>query len=89
LQRPLEFTRYVSIKYAERLAEAGIESSVGSVGNIPPAEAKERYYAKLEQPVMARDSNRPASGKPGAMQSTCRAFGGLVRHIPHQPTTAL
>ena len=98
--------QYVSIKYTERLAEAGIEPSVGSVGdsydnalaetinglykaevihrrgpwrsfeavefatlewvdwfnnrrllepigNIPPAEAEERYYAMLEPPAMA------------------------------------
>ncbi|TYO62431.1 IS3 family transposase [Bradyrhizobium hipponense] len=96
----------VSIKYTERLAEAGVEPSVGSVGdsydnalaetinglykaevihrrgpwrsfeavefatlewvdwfnnrrllepigNIPPAEAEQRYYAMLEQPAMA------------------------------------
>jgi hypothetical protein len=99
-------SQYVSIKYTERLAEAGIEPSVGSVGdsydnalaetinglykaevihrrgpwrsfeavefatlewvdwfnnrrllepigNIPPAEAEERYYATLDQPAMA------------------------------------
>ena len=99
-------SQYLSIKYSERLAEAGIESSVGSVGdsydnalaetinglykaevihrrgpwrsmeavefatlewvdwfnnrrllepigNIPPAEAEERYYAMQEQPAMA------------------------------------
>jgi putative transposase len=99
-------SQYVSIKYTERLAEAGIEPSVGSVGdsydnalaetinglykaevihrrgpwrsfeavefatlewvdwfnhrrllepigNIPPAEAEERYYAMLERPAMA------------------------------------
>jgi putative transposase len=98
--------QYVSIKYTERLAEAGIEPSVGSVGdsydnalaetinglykaevihrrgpwrsfeavefatlewvdwfnnrrllepigNIPPAEAEERYYAVIEQSAMA------------------------------------
>jgi transposase InsO family protein len=98
--------QYVSIKYTERLAEAGIEPSVGSVGdsydnalaetinglykaevihrrgpwrsfeavefatlewvdwfnnrrllepigNIPPAEAEERYYAMMEQSAMA------------------------------------
>jgi transposase InsO family protein len=98
--------QYVSIRYTERLAEAGIEPSVGSVGdsydnalaetinglykaevihrrgpwrnveavefatliwvdwfnnrrllepigNIPPAEAEERYYAMLEEPAMA------------------------------------
>jgi transposase InsO family protein len=99
-------SQYVSIKYTQRLAEAGIEPSVGSVGdsydnalaetinglykaevihrrgpwrsfeavefatlewvdwfnhrrllqpigNIPPAEAEDRYYAILERPAMA------------------------------------
>jgi transposase InsO family protein len=99
-------SQYVSIKYTERLVEAGVEPSVGSVGdsydnalaetinglykaevihrrgpwrnfeavefatlewvdwfnnrrllepigNIPPAEAEQRYYAMLEQPAMA------------------------------------
>ena len=99
-------SQYVSIKYTERLAEAGIEPSVGSVGdsydnalaetinglhkaevihrrgpwrsfeavefatlewvdwfnnrrllepigNIPPAEAEERYHAMTNQPAMA------------------------------------
>jgi putative transposase len=106
LQRPVESAQYVSIKYTERLAEAGIEPSVGSVGdsydnalaetinglykaevihrcgpwrsfqavefatlewvdwfnnrrlsepigNIPPAEAEERYYAMLDDVPMA------------------------------------
>ncbi|WP_271585701.1 IS3 family transposase [Bradyrhizobium sp. CCBAU 53415] len=99
-------SQYVSIKYTERLAQAGVEPSVGNVGdsydnalaetinglykaevihrrgpwrsfeavefatlewvdwfnnrrllepigNIPPAEAEQRYYAMLEQPAMA------------------------------------
>jgi putative transposase len=99
-------SQYVSIRYTERLAEAGIEPSVGSVGdsydnalaetinglykaelihrrgpgrsfeavelatlswvdwfnkhrllgpigNMPPAEAEERYYALLQAPAMA------------------------------------
>ena len=99
-------SQYLSIKYTERLAEAGIEPSVGSVGDsydnalaetinglykaevihrrgpwksfeavefatlewvdwfnhrrlmrpigdIPPAEAEERYYASMDQPAMA------------------------------------
>jgi transposase InsO family protein len=99
-------SQYVSIRYSERLSEAGIEPSVGSVGdsydnalaetinglykaevihrrgpwrsfeavefatltwvdwfnnrrllepigNIPPAEAEERYYAMLEEPAVA------------------------------------
>ena len=98
--------QYVSIRYSERLAEAGIEPSVGSVGdsydnalaetinglykaevihrrgpwrsfktvefatlewvdwfnhrrllepigNIPPAQAEEQYYAMLDEPAMA------------------------------------
>ena len=106
LRRPFESAQYVSIRYTERLAEAGIEPSVGSVGdsydnalaetinglykaevihrrgpwrsfeavefatlewvdwfnnrrllepigNIPPAEAEERYYARLDEPAMA------------------------------------
>lgn len=98
--------QYVSIRYTERLAEAGVEPSVGSIGdsydnalaetinglykaevihrrgpwrnfeavefatlewvdwfnhrrllepigNIPPAEAEDRYYAMLDEPAMA------------------------------------
>ncbi|MET4608954.1 transposase InsO family protein, partial [Bradyrhizobium sp. JR4.1] len=33
LRRPFESAQYVSIKYTERLAEAGVEPSVGSVGD--------------------------------------------------------
>ena len=33
LRRPVESAQYVSIRYTERLAEAGIEPSVGSVGD--------------------------------------------------------
>ena len=33
LRRRVEFTQYVSIRYSERLAEAGIEPSVGSTGD--------------------------------------------------------
>ena len=33
LRRPVEFNQYLSIRYSERLAEAGIEPSVGRVGD--------------------------------------------------------
>ena len=33
LRRPLESTQYLSIRYTDRLLEAGIEPSVGSVGD--------------------------------------------------------
>ena len=33
LRRPVEFTQYLSMRYTDRLAEAGIAPSVGSRGN--------------------------------------------------------
>jgi hypothetical protein len=33
LRRPFDSAQYVSIRYTERLADAGIEPSVGSVGD--------------------------------------------------------
>jgi transposase InsO family protein len=33
LRRPIESAQYVSIKYTERLEDAGVEPSVGSVGD--------------------------------------------------------
>jgi transposase InsO family protein len=33
LRRPVESAQYVAIKYTERLKDAGVESSVGSVGD--------------------------------------------------------
>jgi transposase InsO family protein len=106
LRRPVESAQYLSIRYTERLGEAGIAPSVGSVGdsydnalaetvigpftteiirrlgpwrsleavelatlewvdwfnhrrlhepigNIPPTEAEERYYAELETRAVA------------------------------------
>ena len=45
------------------------------IGNIPPAEAEERYYAMLEDLPWLRDSNQPASGKPGAVQRRSNRSG--------------
>ena len=45
--------QYVPIPYAERLAKAGIEPSVGRVGDaydkalVPPAKGEETFYANL------------------------------------------
>ena len=33
MRRPVETAQYLAIQYTERLADAGIEPSVGSVGN--------------------------------------------------------
>ncbi len=106
LRRPFESSQYVSIRYTERLVEAGIDPSVGNVGdsydnalaetvnglfktevirrrgpwrsleavefavlewvdwfnhrrilepigNMPPAEAEQRYYAQLQEIALA------------------------------------
>src|SRR5512135_2281579 len=135
----IEGVQYVSIRYTARLIEAGVEPSVGSVGdsydnalaetinglykaelihrrgpwrsfeavefatlkwvdwfnhrrllepigNIPPAEAEDRYYAMLEQTPWQRDSNQTASGKPGAVQTGCGADRHGVRYRrEHRP----
>ena len=39
------------------------------IGNIPPAEAEDRYFAILERQPWQRDSNQIASDKPGAVQT--------------------
>jgi transposase InsO family protein len=39
LQRPVESAQYVSIRYTDRLVDAGIEPSVGSVGDSYDNEA--------------------------------------------------
>src|SRR5918994_503611 len=44
LPRPLESAQYVSLRYTQRLAEAGIEPSVGSVGD--------RYHKALAQTLL-------------------------------------
>jgi transposase InsO family protein len=43
------------------------------IGNIPPAEAEERYCAMLNEPAWPRDSDKTASGKPGAVQGNAIA----------------
>jgi len=37
------------------------------IGNIPPGEAEQRYYAMLEQRPWLHNLNQIASGKPGAV----------------------
>ena len=46
---------------------------LGPIGNIPPAEAEANFYAQLaETGIAAQDSNKAASGKPGAVHSMTR-----------------
>lgn len=38
------------------------------IGNMPPAEAKERYYAMLDTPAWPHDLNQTVSGRAGPVQ---------------------
>jgi transposase InsO family protein len=65
-------SQYVGIRYTERLAEAGIEPSVGSVGDSPPSGS------------LGSDEDRAAAGK-GVEDETIAAGAVLdgVRHKGH------
>jgi transposase InsO family protein len=71
--KPEIFTRirgaqYVSIKYTERLKEAGVEPSVGSVGDS---------YDN----ALARDNQRAFQGRGNlAARAMAQLRGGRVRH---------
>jgi len=41
---------------------------LGPIGNIPPAEAEEQYYAMLDAQLSPHNLNEMASGKPGAVR---------------------
>ena len=67
---------YVSIRYTERLAEAGIEPSVGSVASRRPKPRSAIMRCWTSQPSW-RDSNQTACGEPGAVR-----FGDLNAKTP-------
>src|SRR5918993_1156840 len=54
LRRPFEAKQYVSMKYTERLAEAGIEPSVGSVGDSFDNALAETVIGLFKAEVMRR-----------------------------------
>ena len=54
LRRPLESTQYLSIRYTERLAEAGIEPSVGSVGDSYDNALAETIFGLYKTEVIRR-----------------------------------
>lgn len=58
LRRPVEFTQYVSIRYTERLAEADIEPSVGSVGDSYDNALAETINGLFKAEVIHRQSWR-------------------------------
>ena len=55
LQRPVEPAQYLSIRYTERLAEAGIEPSVGSRGDSYDNALAETVIGLFETEVIRQD----------------------------------
>jgi transposase InsO family protein len=54
LRQPLESAQYLSIRYTERLAEAGVASSVGSVGNSYDNALAETIFGLYKTEVIRR-----------------------------------
>ena len=52
LRRLLEPGQYLSIRYTERLAEAGIEPSVGSVGDSYDCEHDDKVVRPMSDPSL-------------------------------------
>ena len=57
MRRPVETGQYVSIRYTERLAEAGIEPSVGSVGDSYDNALAETINGLFKAEMMHRRSS--------------------------------
>lgn len=55
LRRRLESTQYLSIRYTERLVEAGIEPSVGSTGDSYDNALAESVIGLFKTEVIRRD----------------------------------
>ena len=55
LRRPLEPGQYFSIRYTERLAEAGIEPSVGSIGDSYDNALAESVIGLFKTEVIRRE----------------------------------
>ena len=59
LRRPVESAQYVIIRYTERLAEAGIEPSVGSVGDSYDNALAESIIGLYKAEVIHRRTSWP------------------------------
>ena len=69
--------QYVSIKYTERLAEAGIEPSVGSVGDstTTPSPKRSTVSTKLKSSI---DEARGATSRPSSSQPSSGWTGSTI-----------
>ena len=68
-------SQYVSIRYSERLAEAGIEASVGSIGDSYDNALAET----INGPVQGGGDSSPVLAHPGSGRMGDPGVGGLVQ----------
>jgi transposase InsO family protein len=98
LRRPVERGQYVSIRYTERLAEAGIEPSVGSVGDaydnalaetVNGLYKAEVIHRRSPWKTLKRSSWPRSNGSPGSTTIGCWSPSATC-HPPKlkPPTTA-
>jgi len=87
LRRPVEFTQYVSIRYTERLLEAGIEPSVGSVGDSYDNALAETINGLFKAELIHRrgpwrSASRSCSGCSRAIRMRCGRSGCSPCRVP-------
>jgi putative transposase len=58
LRRPLEPGQYTAIRFTQRLADAGIQPSMGSVGDSPDNALAENFFSTLKVERIYRTSYR-------------------------------
>ncbi len=54
LQRPIEFTQYTSIAFGQHCQDAGIDLSMGSIGDCYDNAITESFFATLECELLDR-----------------------------------
>lgn len=83
LQRPIEFTRYLSMRYTERLADAGIAPSVGSRGDAYDNAVAESVIGLYKTEVIGRRDRwqtlEAVEPSPGIQRRLCDHRGSVVR----------
>ena len=80
-------SQYLSIKYTERLAEAGIEPSVGSVGDSYDNALAETINGLLK-PKSSTVAAHGAASKPSNMQPSSGSTGSTTAACPSQSETS-
>jgi transposase InsO family protein len=73
--------QYLSIRYTERLAEAGIEPSVGSVGDSYDNALAETIFGTSK-----RSSSRPSNGSTGSTIGGFSSRSGTFPRLSSRPS---